>query len=167
MNVFRYLSQDVLKEHLHYSSETGIFIRKITNSNRAKVGDIAGCKDSDGYISIGINGKQYKAHRLAWLYMTGELPKDMIDHKDGVRDNNRFDNLRQATNGQNLQNQIKPHNNNTTGFLGVSFNKINRNYAAHISIDGKLTYIGSFATPEEASEAYLTKKRETHEFCTI
>lgn len=163
----RVISQEELKENVHYDPLTGVFIWIISNSSCVKIGNVAGGLKNDGYIHIGINGKQYLAHRLAWLYMTGEMPKEDIDHKNGIKSDNWFDNLRQATHKQNQQNRTKPQSNNTTGYLGVIFFKQTGKYAAQISINGKLKYLGYFHTPEEAHEAYLTEKRKRHAFCTI
>lgn len=161
------LTQKGLKEVLNYDPITGIFTWGISNSNRVKVGDFTGTLRNDGYIAIGVIGRSYLAHRLAWLYMTGEMPTYFIDHINGNRADNRFCNLREATNQQNMQNLIKPQERSTTGFLGVSFDKPNRKYVAKIRINGKNRHLGSFATPEEASVAYLSEKRKHHEFCTI
>lgn len=163
----RVLTQQELKENLHYNSETGIFTWS-RDSSRVKKGQTAGTKIREGYIAICVNAIQYRAHRLAWLYMTGEIPKDCIDHINGIRDDNRFNNLREATNAQNIHNQTKPHKNNKTGFLGVSKNKYyNKKYKATIKTGGILLCLGYFNTPEEAHEAYLKAKRELHPFCTV
>ena len=102
----RVLPVHILKENLFYDPFTGIFTRRISNCNKVKIGDTAGSMDGNGYILININGKSYRAHRLAWLYMTEKMPEELIDHKNGVRHDNRFCNLREATHNQNLQNQI-------------------------------------------------------------
>lgn len=162
------LTQLELKKYLHYDPETGIFTWKIFSNTQVKIGDIAGClSKKDGYIYIGMKGKLYLAHRLAWLYATGKIPKDMIDHKDGVRNNNRFNNLREANKSQNAQNRIASTNKNKSGYLGVSLHSSNKKYCAYITVDGKCKNLGSFTTPELAHEAYLTAKRQMHDFCTI
>ena len=161
------LSQDVLKENLHYNPINGVFTRKIANCNKIKVGDVAGCIDDKGYIVIRVNGKSYQAHRLAWLYMTGKMPINFIDHENGNPSDNRFCNLREATNRQNLENMTKPQENNKSGFLGVSFKKRNQKYCAQIVVDGKVKYLGLFTAPEEAHQAYLEAKRIHHPFSII
>ena len=163
----RVLPVHILKENLFYDPFTGIFTRRISNCNKVKIGDTAGSMDGNGYILININGKSYRAHRLAWLYMTEKMPEELIDHKNGVRHDNRFCNLREATHNQNLQNQTKLPKHNTTGFLGVSFKKRDKKYKAQIKTNGKVKSLGVFLTAEEAHEAYLKAKREKHEFCTI
>ena len=161
------LSQEILKALLHYDPETGILKWAKNVGFKIKSGSIAGYKDKDGYISLKINGKEYKAHRLAWLYMTGQMPKNMIDHKNTIKTDNWFDNLREATNGQNQQNQIKPKSHNTTGFLGVSLDKTGGKYRAQIAVDGKQKRLGYFTDPKEASKAYLEAKQKYHAYSTI
>ena len=88
------ITQKHLKEILDYNTETGIWTWRVNQARRIKIGQRAGTIISDGHRHIGISGKFYKAHRLAWLYMTGEFPKDEIDHINGVPDDNRWCNLR-------------------------------------------------------------------------
>jgi hypothetical protein len=161
------ITQDRLKELLNYDNETGIFTWKIFRNNRAKTGYIAGLKNSDGYIRISIDKRMYLAHRLAWLYMYGEVAKNFIDHVDGVKTNNSIKNLRESTNEQNLQNIKKSYKNNSCGILGVYFNKANNNFRAQIRANGITKSLGSFKTPEEARQAYIKAKRELHPFGTL
>lgn len=161
----RIISVEELKENLRYNPETGHFTWIKRSVDTCIIGGIAGYINN-GYVTIRVNKIAYTAHRLAWLYMTGEMPKSMIDHKDTDRSNNRFSNLRQSTQKQNLQNQIRPKSNNKSGFLGVSYT-IRQRFRADIRIDGKTIYLGAFKTAEEAHEAYLIAKRKVHEFCTI
>ncbi len=89
------LTQEELQKKLEYNPDTGIFKWIIGNNINTKPSDIAGCKDFQDYIVININYKQYKAHRLAWLYMEGEFPKHPICHKDKNCSNNRWENLQE------------------------------------------------------------------------
>jgi hypothetical protein len=113
------ITQARLKEVLHYSPDTGEFVWLTNPRNQRKVGKLAGSVTADGYATIGIDGFYYKAHRLAHLYMTGILPTDYIDHINGYRNDNRWDNLRNATRQQNQHNSGKAVN-NTSGFKGVT-----------------------------------------------
>jgi hypothetical protein len=91
------ITYEKLKSLLTYDPNTGIFIYNYRHGAWALKGSEAGRCDKDGYLIITINKKAYSAHRLAWLYMTGEHPKEFIDHKDGNKSNNKFENLREAT----------------------------------------------------------------------
>lgn len=160
------LSQAKLKENVHYDPETGVFTR-IKPTCGFSVGVILGGMTKDGYVRIQISGSRNHAHCLAWLYMTGEMPKECIDHINGVRTDNRFCNLREATRGQNAQNQRKPRVNNKSGFLGVYFHKAMGKFRAEIMINGKTKGLGYFDTAEQAHKAYLEAKRKVHLFSTI
>jgi hypothetical protein len=161
------ITQQKLKEILEYDAELGIFRWKVRRGGRAAAGDIAGTLNRYGYLDIQIDNKKYKSHRLAWLFVYGVMPHEMIDHINAVKTDNRLKNLRLATNSQNQQNQRNPQINNTSGYLGVSFHKSNNCFVAHIKIDGKSKHLGCFNTAELAYEAYLLAKRQAHGFCTI
>ena len=153
------ITQCELKEVLDYNPDTGVFTWKKNCRNRAVVGSVAGYKDNYGYICIKINRKTYKAHRLAYLYMTGNFPKNSIDHINHIKDDNRWANLRDATNSQNQSNKAKPKN-NTSGYKGVTWNKRDENWRAKINCMNKTIHIGCYTTPQEASEAYKKKAIE-------
>lgn len=112
------LTQERLKKLVSYNPDTGIFIRLVDSKNYS-MGDIAGHLHLTGYIIIGFNKMYYKAHRLAFLYMEGDMP-EFVDHKDTVRYNNKWDNLRRATPRLNSYNQ-SIRSDNTTGIKGLSF----------------------------------------------
>lgn len=114
----------------------------------------------NGYRVIRIDDALYLAHRLAWFYVTGNWPANQIDHINGVRDDNRFSNLREATNLQNAHN--RKYNRNKSGFQGVR--KENSKWLAEIKINYKAVRLGLFNTPEEAHCAYLIAKRQHHPF---
>ncbi len=145
------LTLDRLREVLHYDPETGIWTWLVTLSSRNPAGNLA-CKTKHdtGYHRVSIDGHRYKAHRLAWLYMTGEWPKNQIDHKNIIRHDNRWENLREANQQQNSANMIRGTSN--SGLKGV-FKKKNR-YLAHITVNYKSIYLGTFQSKEEAAEAY-------------
>jgi hypothetical protein len=159
------ITQNYLKELLHYNPDTGLFTR-LTSRGGAKAGAVAGGKHHSGYISIQVDGKLYAAHRLAWLYQFGHWPTDQLDHINGVCHHNAIANLRQATRSQNGQN-TKMYNSNTSGFFGVSYYKASGKWLAKIKIGGKRKQLGYFNTPEEASEAYLKAKAIYHTFQPI
>ncbi len=107
-----------VKEILSYDPATGLFKWIKTLSNRAQAGNVAGCYRKDGYLVIRFDGKLYLGHRLAWLLVTGNWPKQEIDHKDGNPSNNKWGNLREATHSENITNQAA-HKNNKLGLKGV------------------------------------------------
>ena len=159
------LCQKRLKELLDYSPATGDFAWRVSNSNRRKIGSKAGCAKSDGYIVIRLDNQLYRTARLAWLYMTGMWPINKIDHINTNRSDNRWVNLRLATNEINSQNLRKAQKNNSTGFLGVSPSEWG--FRAQIKRGPGTKYLGTFETPEEAHSVYLEAKRRLHEGCTI
>ena len=108
--------------------------------------------DKYGYSIIEVNRKSYKAHRIAWLLTYGSWPEDQIDHINGNGLDNRLENLRAVSNGENLRNK-KIYKNNTSGTLGVSFDKRCQNYQAKIMINKKYKHLGYFKNKEEAIAA--------------
>jgi len=155
---------DNIKTYLSYNPNTGIFTWITKNTNRIKINDIAGHKNSEGYIHIRFDGKLYLAHRLAWLYVNGELPKKDIDHINEIKDDNRICNLRLATPQENTHNQSSPMSTNASGFRGVHWHKQDKKWRARITVNGKAKSLGLFDTAEEAHEAYLKAKKELHPF---
>jgi hypothetical protein len=155
------ITQSELKEVLDYNPDTGLFIWKKTVGRRAKLGSVAGTKMNTGYVRITIKQKMYTAHRLAYLYMTGNFPENFIDHINHIKDNNRWSNLRDATNSQNLANQVKPKT-NTSGYKGVYWNKVHKKWCAEIGYMKKKMHLGLYTTPQEAAEAYKKKAIEIH-----
>lgn len=145
------LNQEYLKSILHYDPDTGFFTWLKVNSNRVKVGDIAGSKDDKGYIRIMIDGKSEKAHRLAFLYEDGGMP-DEVDHLNRIRDDNRWDNLRAATRQQNMINRNPLPS--KSGIKGVR--KLNNKHQALIWVDGKQKSLGCYSTEEEAQMVHET-----------
>lgn len=147
------LTQEKLKELLHYNPETGIFTWISRPSNRVKIGDNAGCPDKDGYILIGIAGKLYKAHRLAFLYMDGKEPECDVDHLNMVTGDNRWINLRSATRSQNNMNRK---------CKGYYFSSKQGKYRAIIQHNYKKIDLGGFDTKEEAVSAYNSAVEKYH-----
>lgn len=162
------LTQNTIQEWLDYDVDTGIFKWKKSPSMCVKQSSIAGTLNkSNGYIIIQLSRKVWKAHRLAWLYVYGCMPNHHIDHIDGNRANNAIANLRDVTNAQNQQNQKIARNDNSTGFLGVSYRKETRKFRARIGLNGVIHNIGNFDTASDAHDAYITVKRLMHEYCEI
>lgn len=142
------IDRETLKEHLSYR-EDGELIWLKNKPGKIKIGDVAGyIKNTDGYRYIKINNGIYLAHRLVFLYHKGYMPSH-IDHKNGVRDDNRIDNLRECNDSTNQGNR-KISCSSTTNFKGVTPHKASGKYQAQIC--GK--YIGTYITKEEAARAY-------------
>lgn len=164
----RPLTQERLKEIFSYDVQSGEFLRIKSLKGGQKNGFIAsGTAARTGHLSIGVDGKKYQAHRLAWFYVHGEWPEGEIDHIDHNPANNAISNLRDGTRAQNMQNLIGPTKRNTSGYLGVRWCTQMRAWQARIGKNYVHHNLGYFSTAEEASAAYLSKKREIHEFCTI
>lgn len=162
------LTAQRLREVLHYDPTTGVFTRKVTTAANALQGNIAGTTNRDGRKYICVDKKRYAAHRLAWLYVTGEWPKHQIDHINGNHSDNRLENLRDVTCSINNENKRAARSDNlSTGILGVSWCDYHKKYKAHIRIDGKLRHLKYCKTAEEAREVYLEAKRKFHVGCTI
>ncbi len=158
------MTRKQLKKLLHYNPKTGEFCALITRGNKPKpctAGQIiAGNKDNTGgYLRIYIYGRYYSAHRLAWLYVYGKLPK-MLDHKNGNRLDNRIENLRQATRSQNCIN-ARRYKSNTTGFKGVTKLK-NGSFRAQTMHNKKGIHLGLFKSAQDAHTAYITAVKELH-----
>lgn len=146
------LTVDQVGELLRYTPETGEFIWLRSNSNRVKVGQVAGCLCKiSGYRLIGINGRVYKANRIAYLLMVGEWPDDVVDHANGEPSDDRWSNLRLATRSQNCCNTRKPAH-NTSGFKGVVWSSQNNKWQAKATKDGKSYHFGFFDCPAKAAE---------------
>jgi hypothetical protein len=159
----RELTVDLLNHLFEYDKETGNLIWKIKPSRRGhsvKAGDIAGTLKSHGYLCVGINYNSYRAHRLIFLMHKGYLPKT-IDHINGDKLDNRIENLRAATVGQNQHNR-KTNANNTSGYKGVSWNKAQKKWTARITLERKIIHLGYFANVEEAAEVVRKAREELH-----
>lgn len=148
-----------LKTVLRYDPDSGSFFWLIRTSNRIKVGDEAGVDRSDGYIIISIDGVKYLAHRLAWFYMTGEWPKEQIDHKNLDRSDTRWGNLREAARAENYRNTgCRSHS--KIGLKGVTTN--GARWQAQIRINKKRIYLGTYDSPEQAHAAYCAANTLHH-----
>lgn len=147
------ISQARLKELLRYEPETGNFIWLVDRGS-VKAGSVAG-RDYNGYLRIKVDQKNHPAHVLAWFYMTGEWPKNLVDHKNLIRSDNVWDNLREATHSQNQAN-TRLLCRNKTGIKGVSFHKATGKIRAEITIDGRTKHLGLFDTIEEATAVRIS-----------
>lgn len=140
------LTHELLTAYLSYDKETGRFIRTCTSNSRDPNHSI------DNYQTIKLFGKTYSAHRLAWFYVYGKWPSGEIDHINGKRGDNRICNLRDVTTKENQHNQKK----------AKGYWKNKKGWTAEICVDQKTIRLGTYATPEEARDAYLKAKTVYH-----
>jgi hypothetical protein len=150
-----------LREVLDYNAETGVFLWKVATSSRNAVGSPAGAINNVGYRVICVDGKNYLAHRLAWLYVHGVWPEHEIDHINRDRADNRLINLRQATKSQNMVNG-NTRSDNKSGYKGVTWHKGSQKWRAVVQKDGKQYQIGMFTDIEEAAKAYAEFAAKLH-----
>lgn len=144
------ITQNRLMEVLDYDPSTGVFTWRRRMANNVMPGARAGWNTHGGYSLIRVDGRTYRASHLAWLYVTGHWPHHQIDHANCVPSDNRFCNLREATQSQNNHNQRQKRPDQLKGVT-----KIGRRYYARIRIDGETTHLGGYATAEEAHAAYM------------
>ena len=162
----RKLSRKALMKQLHYDPATGLFWWRIRKSKR-NLFVPAGSLDAKGYRSIKCGKYSYRAHRLAWLFMTGKWPSKIIDHRNMQKDNNVWTNLREATGSQNKQNG-KRYRTNKSGFKGVHWDKEARKWRAQIRVNKCGKTLGRFVTPQKAAEAYcVAAKKHFGEYARV
>jgi len=147
------------QEHFHDGKYPAMRICAVWNARYAET--VAGNIGYYGYHQIEIAGRLYRAHRLAWLYMTGAWPSIDIDHRDLDRANNRFANLRLATPAQNMRNTAL-RSTNKSGVKGVYWNKQSRKWCAQITHNGKQIHLGYFDTIEDAAATYAAAAAKYH-----
>ena len=157
--------QKRVKELFYYDENTGIFTRKIATGRhgRHKKGLVAGAKNNRGYVILSIDSKRYVAHKIAWLYVYGYIPKQDLDHINRVKNDNRIANLRLATRSENMQNVVR-NKKNTSTQKGVSWMPQRKKWRAYINKDYKQIYIGLFDSFEEAVSAYKEAQKKIHSF---
>ena len=151
------ITQELLKERLHYDKDTGVFTWTDSKLNSNKMrGKKAGTLSKVGYVSIGLTIETkthlYSAHRLAWFYVYGEFPKLQLDHINHDRLDNRISNLREVTNKENQRN-VSMRKDNTSGYSGVWFNKVRKKYQAGIRVNYRRIHLGCFEKIEDAAKA--------------
>ena len=144
-------SQEEIKESLRYDEDTGKFYWSAKRPG-LRIGDEAGSMSDQGYIVIRLNGKLYRAHRLAWVYVHGNITDDEIDHINGTRDDNTIINLRLVTRQENRKNQGKIVS-NTSGHNGVMWYKAGMKWHASINSAGNKYHLGYFDRIEDAIAA--------------
>ncbi len=155
------ITQEYIKSIFYYNPNTGEFIRIKKIARYSKIGEIAGHTNSKGYVVIKIHQKAYKAHRLAYLYMIGKFPEHQVDHRNRIRDDNRWSNLRLATNSQNQING-PAYKTNTSGYKGVYWSKCWKRWFSQINFNKKQIFLGYHSTKTDAAIAYNKAALEYH-----
>lgn len=153
------IDQKTLKKYFHYDSDTGRFTNLIQRG-KAKIGNSPESYTHDGYKTIYINGRAYRAHILAWLYVFGEYP-NIIDHINGIRDDNRISNLRNVDTRINLQNMKRSQTRKTYSDVpGVFYEKKKDVYRIRLkSPDGVYKSFGYYDTVEDAEIQCIKLRR--------
>jgi len=149
------LDAERVRQVFHYDPETGLFTRigpSIWKTGAVEPTPVGRKPSHYGYVSLTMDGQIYPAHRLAFVYMTGRQPIDQIDHRNGIRHDNRWCNLREVTAKQNSENCAQRKGTHS-GFRGV-YPAGNGKWIARIGDGGVRHYLGIHDTPEQAAEAY-------------
>lgn len=154
------VTQEQLRELFTLDPDEGVFRYRV-NRVRSKAGSVAGSIHHKGWRSIMINQRRYQEHHLVWLYVHGEWPVHEIDHVNGVRDDNRLSNLREADAFQQVMNCARPRT-NTSGVKNVHFDRLSCKFKVYVKCRGKRVFVGSFPTLHEASEAATNARDRLH-----
>lgn len=170
---------DQLRELLHYDPETGKlfwkerpasmfkdgYFSRQANCNRWNVryaGKVAmDTKKSDGYKHGTLHGAQISAHRVAWAIHYGAWPVEFIDHKNGVKADNRIENLREASHTENNHN-ARAMTTNRSGVKGVNWDKVNKKWKVAVMANGKRHHIGRFLSLDDAAAARRSAAEVLH-----
>lgn len=155
------LTQSKLKDELSYDKDTGKFTRLKDKGRLSKNGDIAGTLGSLGYTIIKIQGKAHKAHRLAWLYMYGTFPSKNLDHINGIKDDNRIENLRECTQQENCYNR-QARKGSKSGIKNVCWHKRTKTWHVVLSFGGVCKFIGQFKDLELAELVAIEARIKYH-----
>ena len=153
-----HIKHDRLCELLDYCPNTGIFTWKVDRKRLAKAGTAAGTTNGKGYRQISVDGKIYLAHRLAWFYCFQEWPIYVIDHINGIKDDNRLDNLQDVSQNKNVSKANR--STGTSGYRNVR--KICNRYQAAIKVNGKTIHIGMYESGQLAYDAVQKYKEDNN-----
>lgn len=153
-------SPELLRKLLRYEPDTGrLFWREGTRQFSRQSSNGAGTLDSHGYYQIKISGRIYQVHRVCYAIHHGIWPNNHIDHINGDRTDNKIDNLRDITRSENMKN-MKLKSNNSSGFAGVHFDKLNKKWRAQIMVNGRWKHLGRFESIDDAVSARNAAEKE-------
>ena len=146
------INQETVRKLFHYDAESGMLLWRNGNGRNVKPWQEAKAKNANGYYTAKINGKSYLTHRLAWLYVYGEFPKEDIDHKNRIRNDNRLCNLRAVSRTDNCQNISLPSH-NKSGHIGVSWFKSHNCWTVYVKVNKKNKWLGYYKNLDDAIAA--------------
>lgn len=160
MNKRDLITAERVRELFSYDANTGLLTRLMRTPN-TKVGDVAGSRDSRGYMRVSINDVLYLVHRVVWLHYYGVQPLQMIDHKDRNPSNNKIENLQDVSRNLNAQN-VGSHKGVSSKFKGVSWHAQCSKWQVKINHGGKDKYLGIYSCEKQAAAAYLAAANIYH-----
>lgn len=160
------LTAERARELFEYDSYTGVMTRRVS-APKSRAGSAVGCPDRHGHLRVGIAYRNYFVHRIAWLMTYGGWPSGEVDHINGIPDDNRIVNLRDVSHRTNTENRRRAQSDNSTGVLGVCWDRVSGKFRATIQTGNRYVTIGRFNTQEEAHAAYVCHKRLLHEGNTL
>ena len=159
------LTAEKVRSILDYDPDSGLLTWKDRPDipswlNDRSRGKLAGWTDKKGYTNLQIDGGCYFAHRIIWLWMTGEWPPEQVDHRFRDKADNRWASLRAATHSQNGMNTKMRQN--RSGLRGAHWNSYSKGWSSEIRVNNQRTYLGMFSTAEEAHRAYVEASKRLH-----
>lgn len=157
---------DSIEKAIAYDPETGTLSWKedrragaCSARLNAKAGDQINGTCSQGYIQVGLSGRKYRGHQIAWALYHGEWPSQAIDHRNGVKTDNRISNLRLCNDAQNNMNKPRQAN-NTSGVRGVTRASNVNKWQAGIWVNKKRVHLGYFENLDDAKAAYVAAAKQ-------
>ena len=147
------ITQEELRQAFDYNEEAGDLCWKYRPANNVKIGVPVRAKNTDGYYQVGFKRKVYTVHRIIWMLVYGEWPDAEIDHANCDKNDNRLENLRLSTKGQNQSNSHK-RDGLTSFYKGVCWNARSKKWRAQVTHENKVMYLGEFLKQEDAYDAY-------------
>ena len=143
------IDQETVKKLFYYDAESGMLLWRYGNKRNVKPWQEAKALNGNGYVCVKIQGKDYPAHRIIWLYVHGAFPKEFIDHKNRIRNDNRLCNLRDVSRSDNNQNISLPSH-NKSGHMGVSWIKNRNCWTVTVAVNKKNKWLGYYKNLDDA-----------------